>query len=254
MRSLHSWIALSGLILLMPLQSAKYSELPVLNYISQYDDIAVSEMHRTGIPASIKLAQAIHESRYGTSRLSSEANNHFGIKCKDHWKGNKFFQKDDDRVNGKLVPSCFRVYDDAFQSFWDHSDFLLENARYQPLFELNPWDYKAWAKGLKACGYATDPRYAKILIQKIEKYKLYKYDRIQPTLAFDESLKPVLIPTNTQPKPQLIEYDEVPPASFVLPNHYDSKREKIKPKGSFIEDVFGTPSSTYLDAIEPRNK
>jgi len=144
-------------------------------YINQYKDVAVSEMHRVGIPASIKLAQGLLESDWGRSNLATEANNHFGIKCGNNWTGGSFFKEDDDYQNGKLINSCFRKYNDALQSYIDHSTFL-SKPRYSDLFEFDRRDYKSWAKGLRKAGYATDRRYPQKLITIIEKYDLAKYD------------------------------------------------------------------------------
>jgi hypothetical protein len=138
-------------------------------YISLYSDIAISEMKRTGIPASIKMAQAILESGDGNSRLAKQANNHFGIKC-SNWTGRTIFHDDDARNE------CFRSYNRPEESFLDHSDFLTGRPRYASLFELDPYDYKSWARGLKAAGYATDPAYDSKLISIIEKNELYKLD------------------------------------------------------------------------------
>ena len=145
-------------------------------YIDQYRDFAVVEMHRTGVPASITLAQALHETNYGTSSLATSANNHFGIKCKHYWQGGTYYHKDDDFRDGKLIESCFRSYDQAFDSYIDHSNFLKHSAHYKPLFAIDKHDYKGWAHGLKSCGYATDASYADKLIKKIEKYNLDQYD------------------------------------------------------------------------------
>lgn len=144
-------------------------------YINQYKEIAVSEMHRTGIPASIKLAQGLLESDWGRSDLANIANNHFGIKCGNYWRGESFFKEDDDYHQGEIIASCFRKYASAQQSYIDHSEFLAK-ARYQKLFNLNTKDYHGWAKGLKEAGYATDPEYPSKLISIIEKYELYLYD------------------------------------------------------------------------------
>jgi len=147
------------------------------NYVSAYKDIAIAEMHRKNIPASIKLAQAIHESQNGESKLARSSNNHFGIKCKTYWKGNTYFHKDDDLdMNGKLVPSCFRAYERVLESYVDHSNFLTRSSHYASLFLLSRYDYKGWAYGLQKCGYATDPEYAKKLIRIIEKEGLIEYD------------------------------------------------------------------------------
>ena len=140
------------------------------DYIAQYKTIAIAEMDRYGIPASIKLAQALLESGNGNSNLARNANNHFGIKCTPEWVGKKAYQ-DDDRHD-----DCFRVYEQVEDSFKDHSQFLLRK-RYAALFELDKDDYQGWARGLKAAGYATNPRYADLLINLIERYELHQYDR-----------------------------------------------------------------------------
>jgi len=138
-------------------------------YIHKYADLAVSEMKRTGVPASISLAQGILESNSGRSDLATKAKNHFGIKCHD-WTGKGFYM-DDDAKN-----ECFRHYDNVEQSWRDHSDFLRTRPRYASLFELKITDYKGWARGLKSAGYATAPTYAEMLIKIIEEEKLYYYD------------------------------------------------------------------------------
>ena len=138
-------------------------------YIETYRDIAQKEMTLYNIPASITLAQGILESASGTGRLSVEANNHFGIKCHT-WSGEKIYHDDDKKGE------CFRKYNNAKYSFRDHSLFLSSRSRYQDLFKLNITNYKAWARGLKAAGYATDRSYPQKLIALIERYELYKYD------------------------------------------------------------------------------
>jgi LysM repeat protein len=140
-------------------------------YIETYRDIAISEMKRTGVPASITLAQGMVESNYGRSRLATEAFNHFGIKCHNGWTG-ATIRHDDDHRN-----ECFRRYRNAQESFYDHSDFLRTGSRYSFLFSLSPYDYKGWAHGLKKAGYATNPDYANMLIRKIEENNLILYDR-----------------------------------------------------------------------------
>ena len=143
---------------------------PQQKYIDQYAQLAISEMERTGVPASITLAQGLVESRAGLSPLASKGNNHFGIKCHNDWKGRKMYA-DDDKAG-----ECFRVYPTADKSFMDHSDFLRYRDRYKFLFELDKTDYKGWARGLKKAGYATDPAYANKLIKVIEDYELYRFD------------------------------------------------------------------------------
>ena len=141
-----------------------------LQYINKYKDVAIRQMHKHKIPASIILAQACLESDNGNSTLARKANNHFGIKCHEGWKGKKYRHDDDARRE------CFRRYDNVIDSFTDHSYFLISGSRYNSLFDLKITDYKAWAHGLKAAGYATNPKYAKLLIDIIEDYKLYRYD------------------------------------------------------------------------------
>ncbi|MGN0201673.1 MAG: glucosaminidase domain-containing protein [Candidatus Cryptobacteroides sp.] len=143
---------------------------PIETYIRKWAPVAVEEMYRSGVPASITLAQGILESRYGQSQLASEGNNHFGIKCHKDWKG-KTMAYDDDAKG-----ECFRVYDSAEESFRDHSDFLRYRDRYKFLFEFDTKDYKSWAYGLKKAGYATDPNYPAKLIKYIEDYGLSRYD------------------------------------------------------------------------------
>lgn len=138
-------------------------------YINQYKDLAIREMLQYRIPASITLAQAVFESGAGRSRLARLGNNHFGIKCHD-WTGRTIAEDDD------ALGECFRAYDHPLQSFEDHSKFLVNSSRYRRLFSLSMEDYRGWAHGLKACGYATNPRYAYKLIELIELYKLYVYD------------------------------------------------------------------------------
>ena len=142
----------------------------VFNYIETYKNIAIREMNKSGIPASITLAQGILESANGNSQLAIEGNNHFGIKCTPEWKG-KTILKDDDQKN-----DCFRVYKTPDESFRDHTDFL-KRKRYAALFELDKDDYRGWAKGLKAAGYASNVSYADLLISLIERYHLNKFDQ-----------------------------------------------------------------------------
>ena len=140
-------------------------------YIERYAPLAVSEMYRSGIPASITLAQGMLESGNGRSELALKSNNHFGIKCHNNWSGGRVYH-DDDRKG-----ECFRKYDHPKESYHDHSDFLRYRDRYKFLFDYKVTDYKAWAYGLKKAGYATDPAYPRKLIKLIEDYRLYEYDR-----------------------------------------------------------------------------
>ena len=181
------------------------------SYINRFQLVAIEEMQRSGIPASITLAQGIHESAAGTGRLAIESNNHFGIKCKSNWTGAKYYHKDDDYRNGKLIKSCFRAYDDPLQSYQDHTDFLVDNARYASLFELSTTDYKGWAKGLKRCGYATDPAYAQKLIKTIEKYNLQRFDQMTsaPLATAPTTPNTVIDDMPPPPPPVLIPEDYV---------------------------------------------
>jgi flagellum-specific peptidoglycan hydrolase FlgJ len=148
--------------------SAQRPEL-VQTYINNYKDLAIAEMLRSGIPASITLAQGIYESTAGTSELVLSSNNHFGIKCNNTWTGESVKHDDD------LRNECFRKYPCAEDSYKDHSDFLRYRPRYAFLFNIDPTDYKGWAKGLKKAGYATSPKYPQSLIKLIEDYNLQEY-------------------------------------------------------------------------------
>lgn len=141
-------------------------------YVNTYKVIAMAEMQRSGIPAAIILAQGIHESEAGTSELVKQSNNHFGIKCKDDWKGQVVYHDDDSRQE------CFRSYASAADSYRDHSEFLRRSNRYAFLFDMDPTDYEGWAYGLRKAGYATNIRYSQILIKLIRDYNLQQYSLI----------------------------------------------------------------------------
>lgn len=153
-----------------------------LRYVDEFKEVAIREMERAGIPASIKLAQAILESNAGKSDLARRANNHFGIKCGSGWDGKTYYKKDDDyNEKGELVESCFRSYRNPEASFVAHSEFLRDPAkqfRYGFLFRLDPADYKGWAEGLRRAGYATSANYPRKLIDIIERYQLNRYDEL----------------------------------------------------------------------------
>ncbi len=152
---------------------------PAEQYVKNHLSFAITEMEEFGIPVSIKLAQGILESANGSSDLAMGSNNHFGIKCKNYWFGPVYFHPDDDYdEKGHLIDSCFRVYRSVKDSYRDHSIFLRYSAHYHPLFELNPLDYRSWARQLQRIGYATHPRYAENLIAIIERYELYKFDQM----------------------------------------------------------------------------
>ena len=185
----------------------------IINYINSYKKLAMEEMQRTGIPASIKLAQGIHETYAGKSELVTKSNNHFGIKCKSYWTGRKVYHDDDARGE------CFRSYEVAADSYRDHSDFLKSGARYDFLFKLDPTDYKGWAFGLKKAGYATNPKYAPIIIKIIEQYNLQQYSLIAMGRIAPEEEVVATLPNAATEVPEtiasFIKYEE--PALEVLP-------------------------------------
>ena len=159
-------------------------------YIKKYQGLAISQMKKYGVPASIILAQGLLESGSGNSTLAVKANNHFGIKCHKTWTGPRIYHDDD--AKGE----CFRKYRSPEKSYHDHSEFLRGARRYAFLFDLNPTDYKGWARGLKKAGYATDPQYPQKLIRIIEEYKLYTLDTgvdisiESPTKGMGEEIDP----------------------------------------------------------------
>ncbi len=232
-------------------------------YIQKFAPYAVEEMEKYQIPASITLAQGLLETGGGQSRLAVEGKNHFGIKCKDDWYG-KTMSHTDDAPN-----ECFRVYNDPKESYEDHSKFLKFRKYYQNLFNLDMKDYRAWAFGLKKAGYATNPKYAYILIDKIERYRLYEFDntsskevlytvmKLYPELRNDRIFMAQLEQSKVSTKPTTI---QVPyePISYAK---QQEKVEKIKtdkellnailvknhPNGS--KKYFIVPADTSLDFI-----
>jgi flagellum-specific peptidoglycan hydrolase FlgJ len=165
-------------LLLFAIPGPKETMKPhVISYIDEYKYLAIDEMVRSGIPASVTMAQAIIESNGGVSYLAKESNNHFGIKCKSYWTGSEYYHPDDDRdAEGNIIPSCFRKYDSVNASYADHSDFLMNTPHYQGLFGYDRTDYEMWARGLQLCGYASDPAYADKLIRTIKLYNLHELD------------------------------------------------------------------------------
>jgi len=153
-------------------QATQATAISIEEYISIYKEIAIKEMMRTGVPASITLAQGIVETENGNSKLVKKSNNHFGIKCKETWTGPSVSHDDD------APKECFRKYNNAEESYIDHSNFLVTRKHYLFLFSLKPEDYKAWAYGLKKAGYATNPKYPEMLIKYIETYKLNDYSLV----------------------------------------------------------------------------
>ncbi len=176
---------------LLGIQASHAQAESTVVYIEQYKKIAVQEMKRTGIPASITLAQGILESNSGESNLAKKFNNHFGIKCKSDWKGETTFQDDDTKQE------CFRVYPNAAASFKDHSDFLKNRPNYAPLFNLDPVDDSAWAYGLKKAGYATASDYPKKILKIIDDYELSQYnfpelDTVDADIPVKKEITPII--------------------------------------------------------------
>ena len=162
-----------AIIILLVISSALHAQREKAEaYVAKYKDLAIAEMQRTGIPASITLAQGILESQYGESDLAKNANNHFGIKCKTEWTGQRTYHDDD------LKKECFRVYESAEDSYKDHSNFLMTREWYAFLFDLEATDDKGWAYGLKRAGYATEKDYPQRLLKLIDDYQLQQYSLI----------------------------------------------------------------------------
>lgn len=179
----------------------------VANYINQYKELAIKEMMRTGVPASIKLAQGILETGGGQSDLASNAFNHFGIKCKTEWTGDRMFHDDD--AKGE----CFRKYATVEDSYYDHSQFLATRPPYAFLFKLDPTDYEGWAKGLKKAGYATNPAYPQMLIKIIVENHLQQYSLV--ALERRKTLETELFAVNN-PEPVRNEMVIVPEVQVAL--------------------------------------
>lgn len=209
---MRSLLFFTCLIFFAELQSAE-DRSKANEYIEKYKEIAIQEMERSGVPASITLAQGMLESAYGNSKLARKAKNHFGIKCHSNWTGPSI-KKDDDAKN-----ECFRKYKNTWESYRDHSNFLKNKSRYSFLFDYKTTDYKSWAKGLKKAGYATNPKYPKLLINLIEKHELYRYDKGEstpkrkrekekktPKSDLDSELSPVAIKTRVQLSENYVKY------------------------------------------------
>lgn len=198
-------------------------------YIERYSAEAIEQMHRTGVPASITLAQGILESAAGTSVLATKGNNHFGIKCHSDWKGRTMSVDDD--AKGE----CFRVYDNPEQSYADHSDFLRFNDRYKFLFDYKTTDYKAWAYGLKTAGYATSPTYATRLVDIIERYNLSRFDSSDPE-RIPESPRVMEEPVPVKP----LQLDNAPDETFDV-----SLSREFKFNG--VRFIYALPGETYKE-------
>ena len=203
-----------------------------LQYIKKYAPLAVLEMHKYDIPASITLAQGILESGNGRSQLASKSNNHFGIKCHVGWKGQKVYHDDDEKGE------CFRKYKFVETSYKDHSEFLSGRRRYASLFKLRKSDYKGWAKGLKKAGYATDKKYPKKIIKIIETYNLYEFDKFtKKDLKRGKIEKPKK--RNTKPKKSIPEYYQVKKGDTLY-----SIARKFKTTVALIKEVNGLKNNS----------
>ena len=203
-----------------------------LQYIKKYAPLAVLEMHKYDIPASITLAQGILESGNGRSQLASKSNNHFGIKCHVGWKGQKVYHDDDEKGE------CFRKYKFVETSYKDHSEFLSGRRRYANLFKLRKSDYKGWAKGLKKAGYATDKKYPKKIIKIIETYNLYEFDKFtKKDLKRGKREKPKK--RNTKPKKSIPEYYQVKKGDTLY-----SIARKFKTTVALIKEVNGLKNNS----------
>lgn len=226
-------------------------------YVQRFHRIAVKEMHRTGIPASIKLAQAILESGGGNSDLAKEANNHFGIKCGSDWKGDTHHKKDDDRNRiGMKVESCFRAYASPEESFIAHSEFLknpAKQARYGFLFNYDKTDYESWAEGLKKAGYATNPKYPELLIQVINENDLQQYDYWLPSdvegeiLAFANPNPKSKKETTPAARPTQKENTPIPKAQF------PAKKEPTPTKKPTVEQERVAPTKPKIEVAEEKS-
>lgn len=208
------------LLLFSTISYCQNSEL-VRNYIETYKDLAIQEMLRTGVPASITLAQGIHESGAGKSKLAVSGNNHFGIKCKSNWTGESI--RHDDDAKGE----CFRKYPSAEDSYKDHSDFLKNGARYASLFTLDPEDYTGWANGLKQAGYATNPKYPQVIIKLVEDYSLQQYSLIALGKMPDTSSNATAVNTISNVVEVTVTNDKVPVVETNKQVSYPSGEFKI---------------------------
>ena len=217
----------------------------VESYIAQYYDLAITEMDRTGVPASIKLSQGILESAYGNSALALHANNHFGIKCHNGWSGLTYWKWDDEEKT-----SCFREYCSPEVSYIDHSNFLRGRRRYAFLFELQRTDYMAWARGLQRAGYATAPDYADKLIRIIDSYELYRFDLMTNAFTYVErakSPKPVFqdfAVSHTVIIPPVMREEPTAEIGATPPTHF-SYTIKGKAKSKLFPNIYQSGTFTH---------
>ena len=239
-RSIFMKIQLALVMLGSSLFSAKAADPKAarIKYIIEHKDDAIREMQKVGIPASITMAQACLESSDGCSPLATIANNHFGIKCAN-WSGPSYTQDDD------MKDECFRKYNTALESYDDHSNFLKTRPRYAFLFELEPTDYKSWAKGLRKAGYATDPAYADRLIKIIEDFELHQLDIGQTPILFANS-KPTP-PSDSGIASSGNSSDEAIASSFPSKNTND---KKIFVPSVDVVDAFAARSVKEINGVQ----
>ncbi|HTH30277.1 MAG TPA: glucosaminidase domain-containing protein [Lacibacter sp.] len=238
-------------IALLSFTAATAQTITIEEYVNTYKEIAIKEMIRTGVPASITLAQGIVETESGNSKLVKKSNNHFGIKCKETWTGPSVSHDDD------APGECFRKYENPEQSYVDHSDFLRTRKHYNFLFGLDPADYKAWAFGLKKAGYATNPAYPQMLIKYIEKYNLNDYSLI--ALGKKQSTDPI-IAKKEQPVTIAV---QPPVVQTTVQQSSDILKEEIKkpvvkyPSGEFrineTKVVYATKGTSFLVLAQQYN-
>ena len=219
-------------------------------YIEDYKDIAMVEMQRYNIPASITLAQGILESGSGQGRLARYGNNHFGIKCHATWNGKTITHDDDEKSE------CFRRYKYAYESFEDHSQFLMKRGRYSSLFELNPTDYESWAHGLKRAGYATDPAYAKKLIALIKKFSLHQYDEQVVAMKgepvnFSMGTDIVSTPLPKREVAQVVQNEPIAPAKPVTKKEVTKEKAVVKSAPVIADSSKKTETSKKVETAKP---
>ncbi|MFM7016761.1 MAG: glucosaminidase domain-containing protein [Bacteroidota bacterium] len=243
MKKIALLIFLLGLFI-KPLVAQDEPRLTAEQYISQFKEAAISDMKKTGVPASITMAQGMFESDYGNSPLAKVAKNHFGVKCHKEWSGDTYYM-DDDAPN-----ECFRKYNSVEESYDDHSSFLRTRDRYKFLFDLSIEDYKAWANGLKQAGYATNPAYADKLIEIIERYNLQSLDQggsPQPVADVREEKRKE---KEKEKKKDVVNEDNIPTKVKIIP------RVKILNGLATINDipfVYVEKSDSYLKIAKQYN-
>ncbi len=252
------------LIGLLNVSVSNAQTISIEEYVNTYKDIAMKEMIRSGVPASVTLAQGIVETENGNSKLVKKSNNHFGIKCKETWTGPSVSHDDD------APGECFRKYNNAEESYIDHSNFLRTRKHYDFLFTLDPVDYKAWAYGLKKAGYATNPRYPEMLIKYIETYNLNEYSLIamgkkkadEPVVVKTE--QPTTIPQTTTTVPSPVNSNTVivtqPPVQTSTPQIVKTDEKKpaaVYPTGEFkineTRVMFAEKGTSFLAIAQQYN-